>query len=312
MTVNKTFDLSLDVKRPTYHGEFSVVNGDNGNIIHILLTDGEAAVDLTGCRVIAAFSRADGSASMQDSAFEDGGITLGGDSGNEVTIALSPASFSPGVVECELQVYSDSSLSTLITTARFNFSCRPSIINEDTIQSAPEFPLLKQVLDEIDTATAQLDEIVKDAETAQKECAEETAKLAGMTVSIEMLSFDSQPTAELSEENGIKHLALGIPALPLSPEGHIRESASAITELTLKDNHEFYLSDIGDIAFTFPDSTHWECWAVITLSDAETHAVTFPKGALYIGSIPEWEASAVYEMSVKNGIVILQKAGDGA
>lgn len=312
MTVNKTFELSLDIKRPTYHGEFSVVNGDNGNRIHISLMDGESTVDLSGCRVIAAFSRPDGAASMQDSAFENNGITLGGEHGNEVTITLSPASFSPGIVECELQVYSDSTLSTLITTARFNFSCRPSIINEDTIQAAPEYPLLRQVLDEIEDATSQLDEIVTDAETAQKACAEEAQKLGGMTAALTMLNFDQAPTAEISEVNGVKHLTLGIPALPVSPDGCIRESASAISELALRDNHEFILTDIGDISFSFPDTAHWECWASITLSDAESHTMNFPEGTLYIGSLPELEASAVYELSVKNGVAILQKAGDGA
>lgn len=312
MTVNKTFELSLDIKRPTYHDEFSVVNGDNGNLIHIFLMDGETPVDLSGCRVIAAFSRPDGAASMQDSGIEGNGLTLDGENGNEVIIALSPACFSPGVVECELQIYSDNTLSTLITTARFNFVCRPSIINQDTLQASSEFPLLRRVLDEINGATEQLDEIIADAKAAQEACSEESQKLENMTASLEMLSFDQSPTAELTEADGIKHLALGIPALPVSSDGCIRESASAISELILADNHEYYLADIGDITFAFPDTSHWECWASITLSDAETHTVNFPEETLYIGSLPQFEASGVYELSVKNGVAILQKAGDGA
>ena len=61
MSVNKVFDVDLDIKRPSSHRDFTVVNGDNGNRINVTLMDGDSPVDLTGCRIIAAFSRADGS-----------------------------------------------------------------------------------------------------------------------------------------------------------------------------------------------------------------------------------------------------------
>ena len=106
MSVNKVFDVDLDIKRPSSHRDFTVVNGDNGNRINVTLMDGDSPVDLTGCRIIAAFSRADGSTSLQDSGVQNGGITISPDDASKVAIELFPASFSPGVVECELQVYS--------------------------------------------------------------------------------------------------------------------------------------------------------------------------------------------------------------
>ena len=51
MSVNKTFDVALDIKRPSSHKDFTVINGDYGNIIHIALTDGDYPVDISGCRV---------------------------------------------------------------------------------------------------------------------------------------------------------------------------------------------------------------------------------------------------------------------
>lgn len=74
MSVNKVFDVDLDIKRPSSHRDFTVVNGDNGNRINVTLMDGDSPVDLTGCRIIAAFSRADGSTSLQDSGVQNGGI----------------------------------------------------------------------------------------------------------------------------------------------------------------------------------------------------------------------------------------------
>ena len=55
MSVNKVFDVDLDIKRPSSHRDFTVVNGDNGNRINVTLMDGDSPVDLTGCRIIAAF-----------------------------------------------------------------------------------------------------------------------------------------------------------------------------------------------------------------------------------------------------------------
>ena len=50
MSVNKVFDVDLDIKRPSSHRDFTVVNGDNGNRINVTLMDGDSPVDLTGFR----------------------------------------------------------------------------------------------------------------------------------------------------------------------------------------------------------------------------------------------------------------------
>ena len=108
--VKKTFDIALDIADAGANREFTVVDGDNGNVLAILLTDGGYPVDLTGCRVIAVFSKSDGTA-CQDSYDADGGITLCGTLNNQVDIELFAGSVAPGTVECELQIYSDPSLS---------------------------------------------------------------------------------------------------------------------------------------------------------------------------------------------------------
>jgi hypothetical protein len=50
--VQKRFYVALDIKRPTANRDFEVVEGDNGNVLEIELTDDGAAVDLSGCRVL--------------------------------------------------------------------------------------------------------------------------------------------------------------------------------------------------------------------------------------------------------------------
>jgi len=226
MSIKKVFDVALDIKRPSSHKDFTVINGDTGNRIHITLTDGDDPVNISGCRIIAAFSRSDGSTSLQDSGMQDGGVTIGGVENNEVSIDLFPASFSPGMVECELQIYSDSSLSTLVTTARFNFSCRKAIINPDTVQASPEYPLLRSLTDELKSSADGLSQLMETAERAEASRAlaesqrEEAAlRFANLSAEVTMLSAEAAPTASVTDTESGKHITLGIPAGPKGDTG---------------------------------------------------------------------------------------------
>ena len=473
MSVNKVFDVDLDIKRPSSHRDFTVVNGDNGNRINVTLMDGDSPVDLTGCRIIAAFSRADGSTSLQDSGVQNGGITISPDDASKVAIDLFPASFSPGVVECELQVYSDASLSTLVTTARFNFICREAIVNSSTVQASAEYPLLKTLKDGLTSLKASLDELMESAKAAEegRQTAENSRealydKLSKLRATATMLQSGADPTARVTESDGAKVIELGIPAGPQGPKGETGEAGpkgdagergpqgpkgdpgqdgapgkdgadgkdgaqgpkgdtgsgfavlgyfatqaaleaaitlpyagdaygigsaqpydiyiwdginsvwvnngplqgakgdtgpqgpqgetgpqgsqgetgpqgpqgetgpqgpqgetgpagpagpvsvfqrsvlSAPTSVALSDECEYYLTDVGDISFTYPSDTYFECWIGLSLSSAESHTVTFPDGTSYIGGIPEWEVSAQYEISVKDKVVIIKKVGE--
>lgn len=226
MSIKKTFDVALDIKRPSSHKDFTVISGDTGNRIHITLTDGDDPVDISQCRVIAAFSRPDGSSSLQDSNIADGGITIGGANGNEVDIQLFPASFSPGIVECELQIYSDAALSTLITTARFNFTCRKAIVNEDTVQASPEYPLLRSLTDELKDSAAGLSELMAKSEAAETERnlaearrEEAAVRFSNLSAQVTMLPHDAAPTASVTDTETGKHIEFCIPFGPKGDTG---------------------------------------------------------------------------------------------
>ncbi|MBE5784405.1 MAG: DUF2479 domain-containing protein [Clostridiales bacterium] len=151
--VLKRFEVALDISRSISNRAFTVVEGDTGNLLHITLTDNGMPVDLTGCRVLAVFSKSNGTSS-QDSGVEEGGVSLGGKSGNEVTISLFNSSFAPGMVECELQVYSGEDRMTLVTSAKFNFNCRRGILNGETVQSTGDYPVLVALIAETEKAAA--------------------------------------------------------------------------------------------------------------------------------------------------------------
>lgn len=168
-TVRKYFDVALDIAASIGNRAFTVVEGDTGNLLRISLTDGGEPVDLTGCRVIAVFSKSNGTAA-QDSAQEEGGVLLRGALNNELHIQLYPASFAPGMVECELQIYSDASLSTLATTAKFNFNCRPAMLSEDALTSTPELPMLRSLMDQVEALRQEAQSAAMKAQEAAAAC----------------------------------------------------------------------------------------------------------------------------------------------
>ena len=152
--ITKTFDVALDMKRSSSR-EFEVVEGDSGNIIRVALTDDGEPVELTDRLVVAVFALPDGTTVEQDTT--EGSVTI---EGNVATIALKTGSAKPGTVNCELQVYGGEDNATLVTSAQFNFRCRRSIMNADTIQATDQYPLLTKMLVEV----AALDALVTDAE----------------------------------------------------------------------------------------------------------------------------------------------------
>jgi len=169
--VKKRFDISLDIKKSTSNRAFEVVEGDTGNVLEITLTDDGADVDLSGCFVQAVFSKSDGYTATQHNL--GAGIIPDASAVNRFEIALYPASFSPGMVECEIQVYSkdtpirelaDVEGSTLSTSAKFNFSCRRSIGNDGALESDPSWPTLVSLIETCNEMEKELNDI-SEAET---------------------------------------------------------------------------------------------------------------------------------------------------
>lgn len=171
--VKKRFSVSLDVKSSSSNRPIEVVEGDSGNEIGVALTDGGAPVDLTGCRVLAVFSKSDGRTAQQDN---DGhGVVMENEKEGRFTIELYTGSFSPGLVECEIQALSGEAFATLVTSAKFNFSCRRSIMNRDTVQATNEYPILSDMIARVTEAEDRLSAIAEQ-ENARKQA--ESGRLA--------------------------------------------------------------------------------------------------------------------------------------
>ncbi len=207
--------IALDIKRPTANRDFEVVEGDNGNVLEVTLTDDGVPVDLAGCRVYTIFSKSDGTA-QQDN---DGrGITV---EGNKLTISLYTTSVAPGLVECELQVYSGEEQTTLVTSAKFNFMCRRGIANDDTIEATDEWPLLVDMIQRTEAVEeAEALRVIAESGRENAEDEREAAEAArgafadkwrNMGLVTHGLPHTEHPTGTITEESDRFIFNIGLP-----------------------------------------------------------------------------------------------------
>lgn len=161
--VEKRFAIAIDIKSYIPNTDFEVVENDNGNVIDVSLTDDGKPIDLTGCKVVVVFAKPNGTTAQQDND-EGNGVKVLEDNVNEIEIELFTTSFSPGVVNAEIQVYSGENFGVLVTSALFNFKCRRGIANADTIQSTKEWPLLTGLIVRVEGMEDELEELIPQAE----------------------------------------------------------------------------------------------------------------------------------------------------
>lgn len=174
--VLKIQEVNLDLKRVTSQQKslqpLKVM--DTGNVFVIKLTDDGAPVDLTGTRVIAVFSRGDGKTAQQDDA---NGLEV---DGNIITIRLRNGSYTDGQNNCEIQVYSGENGETLVTSARFSFDGVRGIVNDETVEAEDAFPILVELIKEVETANGQAQEAVAAADDAVRRADEAVEKAEGV------------------------------------------------------------------------------------------------------------------------------------
>ena len=133
----KDYSITLDMMRTLPFRPFEVVEGDTGNILHVTLLNNGDPMDLTGCMINIAFASSSGFA-MQD---ETSGIAKATADGT-FDVTLLPTAYGAGNVSADVQIYSGENDTTLVTSARFDFRCRKSLISGDIIRANSAYPPL--------------------------------------------------------------------------------------------------------------------------------------------------------------------------
>lgn len=133
----KDFSITLDMMRTLPFRPFEVVEGDTGNVLHVSLLNNGDPMTLEGCAIQIAFASSSGFA-IQD---ETSGVAKTAQIGT-FDVALLPTAYGAGNVSADVQVYSGEAGQTLITSTRFDFRCRKSLISGDIIRANTAYPPL--------------------------------------------------------------------------------------------------------------------------------------------------------------------------
>lgn len=83
------------------------------------------------------------------------------------------------------------------------------------------------------------------------------------------------------------------------------------SNITLADNTEYRLTNVTTLTLTYP-AGNFECWMRLNFAANGNPTVIFPAGTKYIGTTPDFKNGETWELSIKDGVVIAQKVGEGA
>ena len=133
----KDYSVVLDMMRTLPFRPFEVVEGDTGNVLHVTLLNNGDAMDLSGCKICVVLASSSGF-SMQD---ETSGVTKSAETG-AFDILLLPTAYGAGNVSADVQIYSGENNATLITSTRFDFRCRKSLVSGEIIRANAAYPPL--------------------------------------------------------------------------------------------------------------------------------------------------------------------------
>lgn len=100
-----------------------------------------------------------------------------------------------------------------------------------------------------------------------------------------------------------------VAALGYTPEA-VSAQVTTGSNITLADNTEYRLADVTTLTLTHPTG-NFECWMRLTFAASGNVTVTLPAGTKYIGTAPDFKNGETWELSIKDGVVIAQKVGDG-
>lgn len=101
-----------------------------------------------------------------------------------------------------------------------------------------------------------------------------------------------------------------IAALGYTPEA-VSTQVTTGTNITLADNTEYRLTDVTTLRLSYPVGD-FECWMRLSFAASGDATVILPTGTQYIGTTPDFKNGETWEMSIKDGVVIAQKVGDGS
>ena len=94
----------------------------------------------------------------------------------------------------------------------------------------------------------------------------------------------------------------------LTKKKNVPTQITAGSNFTLVDNTEYRLTGVRNLVLGFPQGK-FECWMRLSFAASGDVSVTFPQTARFIGATPLFANGEVWELSVKDGVVVAVKEG---
>lgn len=141
----KEYNIMLDLKKTERNQYIEVVQGDyDTNILNINLVEDNDPVDLTGTEIEIAFDKPDRTTVLQEA---DEYLSIEGAEEGIIKCMLKTNTIAAaGRVGAEVRILQGDKL---LTTAQFEFYVRKAIVNEQTLISTNEFPMLERMVDQL-------------------------------------------------------------------------------------------------------------------------------------------------------------------
>lgn len=138
----KEFNIIVDIKRNKEIDNIEVVQKDyESNIFNITILNDLNPYNLEGLNVEIAFAKPDGTTVLQD---EENRVVITNASEGELYCILNANTIAAaGKVLAEVRILQDLKV---LTTASFNFYVRKAIVNDETVESTNELPILNSLI----------------------------------------------------------------------------------------------------------------------------------------------------------------------
>lgn len=129
-----------------------------------------------------------------------------------------------------------------------------------------------------------------------------------------ILNSTVYPAVEKAHEHSNKSVLDGLSdsngVLYYNNKPIIAQKISEGPYITLADNTEYRLTDVTTLKLSYPVGD-FESWMRLNFAASGNVTVTLPTGTKYIGNAPSFANGEIWEMSIKDGVVIAQKVGEG-
>ena len=192
ITIKKIFNTTVSVKEGASRNVLrGIVQYDTLNEVNIRLSDGSRAFDYTGyTNIIFKVLKADGTAYVNSHTDENTKIVATSPVDGIVTVTLAgQATTAVGLCQSVIEIYVGEDV---LTTARFNYEVFEGLNLDDAVESATEYPVLKNLISEISALEAAI-EAAEAARTAAE--AIRANEASGYVAQAEQLAAQAQASA---------------------------------------------------------------------------------------------------------------------